>query len=216
MTLSRLDLLKQEQASVQEFSLTLQRFVEEKFKDQLLERQQPTDIFTLPRDLLTEFLSLPQRVYDWGLEKIQSGAVTRLVVTYRSQLLGLLFFLATLLYAMASLRRATRDLRQNLAAGAETFSLKLIMALANVLARNYYLLAVAIWVTSSLWVMGVLRNTAAQILLYRPVGLYYSPPLKMSVDRSISHPPSQSRGLLVSTKLRPITTAETASWLCYF
>ena len=80
VTLSRLDLLKQEQASVQEFSLTLQRFVEEKFKDQLLERQQPTDIFTLPRDLLTEFLTLPQRVYDWGLEKIQSGAVTRLVV----------------------------------------------------------------------------------------------------------------------------------------
>ena len=165
VTLSRLEILKEEQASLQEFSLTLEKFVEDKFKDQLLERQKPADIFTLIKELLTEALTLPQRLYDWVNEKIQSGAVARLVQSHRSQLIGLLFFLGMLLYAMKLLRRATRDFRQKLAAGAATFSLKLIMALTNALASNYYLLAINIWLGLSLWVMNVLGHPAAKILL---------------------------------------------------
>ncbi len=165
VTLSRLEILKEEQASLQEFSLTLQKFVEDKFKVQLLERQKPTDIITLTKELFTESLFLPQRLYDWISEKIQSGAAAQLVQTYRSQLIGLLFFLILLLYAMKLLRRATHDFRQKLAAGAVTFSLKLIMAMANALANNYYLLAINMWVALSLMVMNVLGHPAAKILL---------------------------------------------------
>ena len=86
VTLARLEVLKQEQVSLEEFSLTLQKFAEEKFKTQLLERQKPTDIFTLTRELLAESLSLPQRFYDWAVEKIQSGTAARLVKTHRSKL----------------------------------------------------------------------------------------------------------------------------------
>ena len=89
----------------------------------------------------------------------------RLVKTHRSQLIGLLFFLGILLYAMKRLRRATHDFRQKLAAGAATISLKMIMALANALASNYYLLAINIWLALSLWVMNVLDHSAAIILL---------------------------------------------------
>jgi potassium efflux system protein len=162
---SRLEILKQEQASLEDFSLTLQKFAEEKFKSQLLERQKPTDKLTLIKEFLVESLGLPQRFYDWLADKIHSGAASQLIKLHRSKLIGLLFFLSILLYAMKLLRRATQDFRQKLAAGAVTFSLKLIMALTNSLARNYYLLAISIWLTLTLWVMGILNHPAAKILL---------------------------------------------------
>jgi small-conductance mechanosensitive channel len=165
VTQSHLEVLQQGQAFLEDFALTLQKFAEEKFKTQLLERQKPTDIFTLTKGLFTESLSLPQRFYDWASEKIQSGAALQLVKIHRSKLIGLLFFLGILLYAMKLLRRATQEFRLKLAAGAVTFSLKLIMALANALAFNYYLLAINIWLALSLWVMGVLFHPAAKILL---------------------------------------------------
>ena len=98
-------------------------------------------------------------------EKIQSGAAARLIKTHRSQLIGLLFFLGILLYAMRLLRRITTDFRQTLTAGAVTFSLRLILALANALASNYYLLAILIWLALSFQVMKVLAHPAAKILL---------------------------------------------------
>ena len=162
---SRLEVLKQEQISLEEFSLALQKFAEEKFKSQLLERQKPTDILTLTKDLFAESLSLPQRLYDWLADKIQSGNASQLIKTHRSKLIGLLFFLGILLYAMKLLQRLTRDFRQTLAAGAVTFSLKLIMAVTNSLAGIYYLLAINIWLALSLWVTGVIDHPAAEILL---------------------------------------------------
>jgi small-conductance mechanosensitive channel len=165
ITQTRLEVLQQGKASLEEFSLTFQKFAEEKFKTQLLERQKPTDIITLTRELAWESLSLPQRLYGWAREKIQSGALTRLLEIHRSQLLGLLFFLGILLYAMKLLRRFTRDLRRKLAADAATFSLKLILSLVNALASNYYLLAIIIWLALTLQVMEVLSQPAAKILL---------------------------------------------------
>ncbi len=157
--------MKQEQASLEDFSLALQKFAEEKFKSQLLERQKPTDKLTLSKQLLAESLGLPQRFYDWLSDKIHSGAASQLIKLHRSKLIGLVFFLGILLYAMKLLRRATQDFRQKLAAGAVTFSLKLIMALTNSLAGNYYLLAMNIWLALTLWVMGVLNHPAAKMLL---------------------------------------------------
>ena len=162
---SRLEVLKQEQVSLEEFSLALQKFAEEKFKSQLLERQKPTDMLALTRELVAESLSLPQRLIDWLSDQFQSGAVSRFVETHRSKLIGLSFFLGILLYAMRLLRRATKDFRQALAAGAATFSLKLTMALMNSLAGIYYLLAINLWLALSLWIAGVLDQTAAKMLL---------------------------------------------------
>jgi potassium-dependent mechanosensitive channel len=165
ITQSRVELLQQEQRELEEFSLTFQKYAEEKFKNQLLERQKPTDIITLTTELFTESLSLPQRLYGWVEEKIQSGAARQLIKTHRSQLIGLLFFLGILLYAMRLLRRITRDFRQKLTSNAVTFSLKLILALVNALASNYYLLAILLWLALSLQVMKVLAHPAAKILL---------------------------------------------------
>ena len=165
LTQSRLDVVKQEQVFLEEFALTLQKFAEEKFKTQLLERQKPTDILTLTKELFAESLSLPQRFYDWLSDKIETGTASSFIKTHRSKLIGLLFFLGILLYAMKLLHRATRNFRQTLAAGAVTFSLKLIMALTNSLAGIYYLLAINVWLALSLWVTGVIDHPAATMLL---------------------------------------------------
>jgi potassium-dependent mechanosensitive channel len=162
---SRLEVLRQEQASLEEFSQALQKFAEEKFKSQLLERQKPTDILTLTKELFAASLTLPQRFYDWLADTIQSGAASELIKAHRSKLIGLLLFLGILLYAMNLLQRATRDFRRTLEAGAVTFSLKLCMALTNSLAGIYYLLAITVWLALSLWVTGVLDHPAAQMFL---------------------------------------------------
>jgi potassium-dependent mechanosensitive channel len=195
VTLAHLEVLKQEQAYLEEFSLILQKFAEEKFKAQLLERQKPTDVLTLTKDLFSESLSLPQRFYEWVADKIQSGAAARLVKTYRSQLIGLLFFLGMLLYAMKLLRRVTHDLRHKLAAGAITFSLKLIMALANALASNYYLFAIVIWLALSLRVMDVLSHPAAKILLGGLVAFIISRLLK-DLLRAMFAPGQLDQGII--------------------
>ncbi|MBM4287578.1 MAG: mechanosensitive ion channel [Deltaproteobacteria bacterium] len=164
--LARLELLKQQQASLQEFSNSLQEYIEKKAKDQLLERRQLSDIIAMAREAVSTTLSLPQRTLDWTMAKIHSGAAARMVQAHRSQLLGLAFFLAALIYVMALLRRVTREFRQQLAARAATFSLRLLIALSNSLARNYYLLALTLWVGLSLWVMSILGQPAARMLLY--------------------------------------------------
>jgi len=158
-------LLTQEKAVLEEFSLQLETFVTEKARQQLLERQKPTDIFTLAQEVLKAGWSLPQQLLASVWASITSGAALDLWRTYRGELLGLGIFLVLMLYSMHLLRRASRDFRRNVATKAQTFSLKLSMGLINALAHNYYLLALILWLALSLKVMQVLAHPAAQIIL---------------------------------------------------
>ena len=216
LTQSRLEVLKQEQASLEDFSLALQKFTEEKFKSQLLERQKPTDKLTLSKQLLAESLGLPQRFYDWLSDKIHSGAASQLIKLHRSKLIGLVFFLGILLYAMKLLRRATQDFRQKLAAGAVTFSLKLIMALTNSLAGNYYLLAMNIWLALTLWVMGVLNHPAAKMLLGGLAALLVIRLLKHLVDGTVCPRATRPRDYQPGQRPQLATTAAVALWDSFF
>ncbi len=215
LTQSRLDVLKQEQVALEDFSLTLQKFAEEKFKSQLLERQKPTDKLTLTKELLVESLGLPQRFYDWLSEKFHSGAASQLIKAHRSKLMGLLFFLGILLYAMKLLRRATQDFRQKLAAGAVTFSLKLIMALMNSLAGNYYLLAINIWLALSLWVTGVLNHPAAKILLGGLAAITVIRLLKHLLT-ALFAPGQPDQGIINLDAPQPATTVAMVFWVSCF
>ncbi len=163
--LTHLDLLNQEKELLRDFTLQLETFVAEKSRQQLLERQKPTDIIALALEGIDAGLALPQKLVAMAQENIASGNAARLLRAYRSELLGLFIFLVLLLYSMWLLRRASREFRQNLAARAQTFSLKLIMAVVNALAHNYYLLAMIIWLGLTLGVMKVLGRTPAQIVL---------------------------------------------------
>ncbi|WP_449244453.1 mechanosensitive ion channel domain-containing protein [Desulfobacca acetoxidans] len=162
---AQLELLQQQSNSLTEITSKLQTFIDQKFKTQLLERRELSDIFTQIKGLLTESLSLPQRLYAWLWAKLQSGAFTKMLKTYQSQSLGLLLLLGLLIYGAIVLRRASRDLRQKLAAGAATFSLKLIMALINALARTSHLLALTIWLTLFFWTLDLLAHPLAKVML---------------------------------------------------
>lgn len=162
---AHLELLSQEKELLKDFALQLETFVAEKSRQQLLERQKPTDIIALAREGIDATLALPQKLLEMVQENIASGNAARLLGTYRSELLGLFIFLILLLYSMHLLRRTSRDFRQNLATGAQTFSLKLFVAVVNALAHNYYLLAMIIWLGLTLGVMKVLDRAAAQIVL---------------------------------------------------
>lgn len=162
---AHLDLLTQEQQTLTEFNKNLETFIEEKSRQLLLERQKPTDIFTMARELCSAALALPQQLIRRGQDFIQSGTAASLLQTYRKQILGLLIFLVLLLYTMRLLKRASREFRQRLAAKAQTFSLKLVMALINALVHNYYLLAILIWLIMTLSITQVLTRPSARIIL---------------------------------------------------
>ncbi len=162
---AHVELLTQEKELLLDFSQQLETYAAERYRQQLLERQQPSDILALAREVMQAALTLPQRLAAMLEELIQSGAASRLLTTYRSQLIGLLIFLILLLYSMRQLRRASREFRQNLAAKAQTFTLKLIMALVNALAHNYYLLALITWLGLTLYVTQVFDRILPQMVL---------------------------------------------------
>lgn len=162
---AQIALATQEQQLLVEFSEQLATYAATKSRQQLLERQRPTDFVTLLQELLSASLTLPQRLWRGLQETVASGEAARLVRTYRSELVGLTIFLALMLYSMHLLRRASRDYRAHLAAKAQTFTSKLSMALINAFVKNYYLLALIIWLALSLAVMKVVEKAAAQILL---------------------------------------------------
>lgn len=162
---AHLDLLAQEKEVLSEFSQNLLNFAEERSRQQLLERQKPTDILTLIQELFNTGLELPQRLLKLGQDSIHSGSAARLLQTHYRALLGLLIFLVLLLYSMHRLRQASRNFRKNLVARAQTFSLKLVMAVINALAHNYYLLAIIAWLALTLRTLQVLTHPAAQTIL---------------------------------------------------
>ena len=158
-------LLTQEKTLLEDFFQQLETFVAEKARQQLLERQKPSDLLGLARELLLAGLALPQRLLATVGASLTSGAALALVQTYQRELVGLVIFLILILYSMHLLRRASREFRQKLAAQAQTFSLKLGMALINALASNYYLLALILWLALTLGIMQVLTRAASQIVL---------------------------------------------------
>ncbi|MGQ9921166.1 MAG: hypothetical protein ACUVRZ_07515, partial [Desulfobacca sp.] len=133
---AHVELLSQEKELLTDFTLQLEDYVAEKSRQQLLERQRPSDLIALAREGIAAGLALPGKLLEMVQENIASGNAGRLLRQYRSELFGLLIFLALLLYSMRLLRRASREFRQNLEFKAKNFSLKLIIAVVNALAHN--------------------------------------------------------------------------------
>lgn len=163
---ARRELLHQQHTSARELATELQDYVDRKLKAQLLERQQPTALLDQVQGVLQATSTLISRLGERLREHWTSGAVTLWLRQHLAELAGLLILLGILLYLVKWLRRATKELRARLAAGAVTFSLKLAIALSNALARKRYLLAVNLWLALALWTLGLLTHSMARLAVY--------------------------------------------------